>query len=100
MVAAATTTYGGVDILVNNAALMAELKSQSAVDVPLADWNCIFDVNLTGALFCTKAVVPELRKRGGGKIVNQVSGGAVPAQVIYGIGMIETVGLTRTDKYR
>src|SRR3546814_2593484 len=50
MVAAATTTYGGVDILVNNAALMAELKSQSAVDVPLAAWNRILDVNLTGAL--------------------------------------------------
>src|SRR3546814_6594784 len=90
MVAAATTTYGGVDILVNNAALMAELKSQSAVDVPLADWNRIFDVNLTGALICTQAVVPEMRKRGGGKIVNQVSGGAFPAQSIYGISKLRS----------
>src|SRR3546814_16287028 len=79
MVAAATTTYGGVDILANNAALMAELKSQSAVDVPLADWNRIFDVHLTGALICTQAVVPDMRQRGGGKIVNQVSGGGLPA---------------------
>src|SRR3546814_16269535 len=75
---------------------MAELKSQSAVDVPLADWNCIFDVNLTGALFCTQAVVPEMRKRGGGKIVNQVSGGAFPAQSIYGISKLALVGLTTT----
>src|SRR3546814_750978 len=96
MVAAATTTYGGVDILVNNAALMAELKSQSAVDVPLADWNRIFDVNLTGALICTQAVVPEMRKRGGGKIVNQVSGGAFPVQSIYGISKLALVGLTTT----
>src|SRR3546814_10050294 len=98
MVAAATTTYGGVDILVNNAALMAELKSQSAVDVPLADWNRIFDVNLTGALICTQAVVPEMRKRGGGKIVNQVSGGAFPAQSIYGISKLALVGLTRSEE--
>src|SRR3546814_14449939 len=96
MVAAATTTYGGVDSLVHNAARMAELKSQSAVDAPLADWNRIFDVNLTGALICTQAVVPEMRKRGGGKIVNQVSGGAFPAQSIYGISKLALVGLTTT----
>src|SRR3546814_20133354 len=96
MVAAATTTYGGVDSLVHNAARMAELKSQSAVDAPLADWNRIFDVNLTGALICPQAVVPELRKRGGGKIVNQVSAGAFPAQSIYGISKLALGGLTTT----
>jgi NAD(P)-dependent dehydrogenase (short-subunit alcohol dehydrogenase family) len=96
MVAATTRAFGGIDILVNNAALMAELKSQSAADVPLDEWNRIFNVNLTGALICTQAVVPELRKRGGGKIVNQVSGGAYPAISIYGISKLALVGLTTT----
>jgi len=96
MVAAAVQAFGGIDILVNNAALMAELKSQSAADILLADWNRIFEVNLTGALICTQAVLPELRKRGGGKIVNQVSGGAYPAQSIYGISKLALVGLTTT----
>src|SRR3546814_15455094 len=74
---------------------MAELKSQSAVDVPRADWNRIFDVNLTGALICTQAVVPEMRKRGGGKIVNEVSGGAFQAQSIYGLSKLALVGMTK-----
>src|SRR3546814_16584121 len=95
MVAAATTTYGGVDILVNNAALMAELKSQSAVDVPLAAWNRIPDVNLPRALICTQAAAPEMRKRGGGTIVTQVSGRAFPAQPLSGISKLALAGITQ-----
>ncbi|MFT4047837.1 MAG: SDR family oxidoreductase [Solimonas sp.] len=96
MVAAAVQAFGGIDILVNNAALMAELKSQNAADVSLDEWQRIFNVNLTGALICAQAVVPEMRKRGGGKIVNQVSGGAFPAISIYGISKLALVGLTTT----
>jgi len=96
MVAAATAAFGGVDILVNNAALMAELASTTAIDIPLEDWNRIMNVNLTGALICAKAVVPVMRQRGGGKIVNQVSGGAFPAMGAYGISKLALVGLTTT----
>jgi NAD(P)-dependent dehydrogenase (short-subunit alcohol dehydrogenase family) len=96
MVAAATGAFGGVDILVNNAALMAELSHVSITDVPLDEWNKIMTVNVTGALICAQAVVPEMRKRGGGRIVNQVSGGAFPALSIYGISKLALVGLTTT----
>lgn len=96
MVESAVSAFGGVDILVNNAALMAELKSQSATDISLDEWNRIFNVNLTGALVCSQAVIPQMRKRGGGKIVNQVSGGAYPAISIYGISKLALVGLTTT----
>jgi NAD(P)-dependent dehydrogenase (short-subunit alcohol dehydrogenase family) len=89
-------TLGGVDILVNNAALMAELSSVPALDTPLDEWNKILAVNLTGALNCAKAVVPLMRARGGGKIVNQVSGGAFPAVSVYGISKLALVGLTTT----
>ena len=41
--------FGGIDILVNNAALMAELGYLPAADIPLDEWNRIMDVNLTGA---------------------------------------------------
>src|SRR5262249_36299125 len=92
----AATAFGGVDILVNNAALMAELGSLQAVDVSLEEWNRILNVNLTGALICTQAVVPLMRKRGGGKIINQTSGGAFPAASVYGIGKLALVGLTTT----
>src|SRR6266850_5270818 len=96
MASAARDAFGGVDILVNNAALMAELGYLPAVDIPLDQWNRIMDVNLTGALNCAQAVVPLMRQRGGGKIVNQVSGGAFPAQSVYGISKLALVGLTTT----
>lgn len=96
MARAAVDAFGGVDILVNNAALMAELASVSAVDMPLDEWNRILDVNLTGALNCTKAIVPLMRQRGGGKIINQTSGGAFPAISVYGISKLALVGLTTT----
>jgi NAD(P)-dependent dehydrogenase (short-subunit alcohol dehydrogenase family) len=96
MAQAATDTFGGVDILVNNAALMAELGYLPAVDIPIAEWNRILNVNLTGALICTQAIVPLMRKRGGGKIVNQVSGGAFPALSVYGVSKLALVGLTTT----
>lgn len=96
MANAANAAFGGVDILVNNAALMAELKGGSILDTPLDDWNRIFNVNLTGALNCCKAVVPFMRLRGGGKIINQTSGGAFPAIGAYGISKLALVGLTTT----
>jgi len=96
MAKAARDAFGGVDILVNNAALMAELGYLPAIDIPLDQWNRIMDVNLTGALNCAQAIVPLMRERGGGKIVNQVSGGAFPALSVYGISKLALVGLTTT----
>jgi len=96
MANAASDTFGGVDILVNNAALMAELGYLPAVDIPLEQWNRIMDVNVTGALNCVQAIVPLMRKRGGGRIVNQVSGGAFPAMSVYSISKLALVGLTTT----
>ena len=96
MAKTATDSFGGIDILVNNAALMAELGHLAAADIPLSDWQRILDVNLTGALICCQAVIPAMRARGGGCIVNQVSGGAFPAISIYGIGKLALVGLTTT----
>src|SRR5579862_8177371 len=100
MVKASTDAFGGIDILVNNAALMAELGHQPAVTIPLDEWNRIMNVNLTGALICTQAVVPVMRTRGGGKIVNQVSAGAFPAQGAYGVSKLALVGLTTTLAYQ
>jgi NAD(P)-dependent dehydrogenase (short-subunit alcohol dehydrogenase family) len=96
MAEAATAAFGGVDILVNNAALMAELSYASAIDIPLDEWNRIMSVNVTGALSCARAIVPLMRARGGGKIVNQVSGGAFPAVSVYGISKLALTGLTTT----
>src|SRR3974390_968482 len=96
MVQAARDAFGGVDILVNNAALMGGVGYLPATDIPIEKWNQIMDVNVTGALNCVQAVVPLVRARGGGRIVNQVSAGAYPAMSIYGVSKLALVGLTTT----
>ncbi len=96
MVAAGVAAFGGIDILVNNAALMIEVAAAQAETVELAMWQRMMDVNLTGALICTQAVIPALRARGGGRIVNQVSGGAFPAVSLYGVSKLALTGLTTT----
>lgn len=96
MAQAAVEAFGGIDILVNNAALMAELGQLTIADVGLEEWNRILSVNLTGAMLCAQAVIPAMRERGGGRILNQTSGGAFPATGIYGIGKLALVGLTTT----
>ena len=94
MAAAAIEAFGGVDILINNAALMVDISYDSIDTVPIAAWNKAFAVNTTGALLCARACAPSMRERGGGRIINQSSGGAFPATSLYGITKIALVGLT------
>lgn len=96
MAKAATDAFGGVDILVNNAAMMAELNFEPASQIGLEAWNRILAVNVTGALNCSQAVIGSMRERGGGRIVNAISGGAYPPQTVYGISKIALHGLTTT----
>jgi NAD(P)-dependent dehydrogenase (short-subunit alcohol dehydrogenase family) len=96
MAAAAKQAFGGVDILVNNAAIMAEMLMAPAIEYPVEAFNRMMSVNLMGAFNCCQALVPLMRERGGGKIINQVSAGAFPAQGVYGISKLALVGLTTT----
>ena len=98
MVQRAVGELGGVDILVNNAALMAQLATGglSTLGFPPDMWNQAFAVNVTGAWNVARAAVPEMIKRGGGSIVNQSSIGAMPAESVYGITKLAMIGLTTT----
>ena len=96
MAAAAKEAFGGIDILVNNAALMVDVSYDNCETMSLEAWNRAFGVNLNGALLCARACIPAMRERGGGRIVNQTSGGAFPASGLYGITKLALVGLTTT----
>jgi NAD(P)-dependent dehydrogenase (short-subunit alcohol dehydrogenase family) len=96
MVAAAQATFGGVDILINNAALMLEVAAAQAATITRDQWQRMMDVNVTGALLCAQAVIPVMLARGGGRIVNQLSGGAFPAVSLYGVSKLALAGLTTT----
>lgn len=66
----AITRFDRIDILVNNAAI---IRRGSFVEHSREDWDYVLKVNLGGTFNCTKAVVPQMIKQGGGKIVNVTS---------------------------
>ena len=62
--------FGGIDILVNNAGLLIEGTAEETSD---ATWDKVFDINLKGLFRGCRAVIPQMRQRGGGAIVNLAS---------------------------
>ena len=73
MAQAVADEFGGIDILVNNAAMFASLKGGPMSDISVERWDKTMAVNVRGPWLCTRAVVPFMRQRGGGAIVNQTS---------------------------
>jgi NAD(P)-dependent dehydrogenase (short-subunit alcohol dehydrogenase family) len=65
---------GGIDILVNNAGLYASLEMRPFDQIPLDEWRQVMDVNVASMFLMCRAVVPVMRRRGGGRIVNISSG--------------------------
>jgi NAD(P)-dependent dehydrogenase (short-subunit alcohol dehydrogenase family) len=78
-VAEVVSALGGVDILVNNAGIMSALPKGKLLDLPISAYELALRVNATSILICTKAAVPAMRARGGGKIINQASTAAFEA---------------------
>ena len=74
MVKSTIEAFGGVDILINNAARVVDFDHGSFLDIDEAEWDSVMRVNTRGAFSCVKAVAPIMRKAGHGKIVNISSG--------------------------
>ena len=94
MTEATVAAYGGVDLLVNNAAIYGEMQFDLLIT---ADWDYyrkFMSVNMDGALVMTRAVYPEIQKRGGGSIVNQSSTAAYLYSGFYGLAKVGVNGLT------
>ena len=73
-VEAAVERFDKVDILVNNAAI---LRVQGLLDTTEEIWDEVMDVNAKGTFLGTKSVIPEMRKAGGGSIINISSGAGI-----------------------
>ncbi len=93
------TEFGRLDVLVNNAALFANLKrDQRFEDIPVDEWDRVMAVNVRGVFLCMKAAAPFMRKSGGGSIINFASDTVhkgVPGFLHYVSSKGAVIGMTR-----
>jgi len=95
-VAAAEAAFGPVSVLINNAGIVS---FAAIAETEPAVWRRVIDINLTGTYLGIRAVVPSMRRAGGGAIVNISSAGgmmAYPCTAAYAASKWGVRGLTRT----
>ena len=73
MAKVAVDEFGGIDFLVNNAAIYGGMRNETLLEVEWEYYEHFMQVNLNGALRCTRACYRAIAERGGGAIVNQSS---------------------------
>ncbi|MGA2837201.1 MAG: SDR family oxidoreductase [Acidimicrobiales bacterium] len=95
MARAAVDAFGGIDYLVNNAAIFGDMKLDLLLTVDWDYLNRFLSVNMLGALNCVRACYPAMKARGGGAIVNQSSTAAYLYAGFYGLAKAGVNSLTQ-----
>ncbi len=93
-VASTVKAFGGLDVLLNNAAIFAGMRRKSWMEIELDYYRKFMAVNFESVLLMTRAAYPVLKARGGGAIVNQSSTAAYYAGNYYGLAKLGVNGLT------
>lgn len=99
MVSKAVERFGRIDILINNAALFATIVMKPFYEISAEEWDAVIAVNLKGPFLCAKAVYPQMKKQGKGKIINVSSGAfykGLPLFLHYVVSKGGNVALTRS----
>ena len=98
-VATASAAAGRVDVLVNNAGGVLGQVGRPLELITPEEWQAIFDVNVTGAFYCSQAVAPGMKAAGCGRIVNISSGAGLGISLTgiqaYASAKAAQIGLTR-----
>ncbi len=96
MINEAATTFGGLHVLMNNAAAPLIATIETVTDEM---WRTVFAATLDSALFSMRAAIPIMVKQGGGSIINTASAagfGGVPVLGAYGAAKAALINLTKT----
>jgi 3-oxoacyl-[acyl-carrier protein] reductase len=93
---AAVAEFGGVDYLVNNAAIYGNMELHSLLTVPMDYYERFMSVNMNGCLLATRGVYKSMIERGGGAIVNQSSAAAWMGAGYYGIAKLAMHAITHS----
>jgi 3-oxoacyl-[acyl-carrier protein] reductase len=99
MAAAAERAFGGIDILINNAAIFSTLKLRPFEEIPLDEWNAVMAVNVTGVMLAARACVPAMRRGRWGRIINISSASitmGLTRYLHYTTSKAAVVGMTRS----
>ena len=99
MAEAALSAFGRIDVLINNAAVFSRITMAPFWELPVDEWKRAMDVNITGAFFSARAVVPAMREAGWGRIVNVTSGtvkSGPPNYLHYVTSKSAVIGMTRS----
>jgi 3-oxoacyl-[acyl-carrier protein] reductase len=95
----AAAATGGVHILVNNAGGVLGQVGRPLEDITPAEWQAIYDVNVTGAFFFAQAVAPHMKRARAGRIINISSGAGLGISLTgiqaYASAKAAQIGLTR-----
>jgi len=94
MAARTVEAFGGIDHLINNAAIYATMRTEPLLTVDWDYYTRFLSVNMNGALVCTRACYPAMVERGGGAIVNQSSTAAWMAGGYYSIAKAAVNSIT------
>ena len=98
-IAATLVAFGGIDILVNNAALFTQVQRSPVTEISVAEWDRVMAVNIRGSWLCCKHAIPQMREVGGGKIINISSGRALKGKgyfLHYDASKAAILGMTRS----
>lgn len=94
----AVRAFGRIDILINNAGIYTSLIPGPMERITVEEWRKVMDVNVMGMWLSTKAMLGEMRKGGGGRVINLCSGTpfkGIPFLLHYVTSKAAVIGMTR-----